>query len=84
MKHLIGIDIGTSGTKTVLLHKPGRLLPPRQSSTRSISRKTAMPSRTRPIGGGRRFLPLKLFCKKAVSIKQASPASDYPGKCTGL
>ena len=50
MSYVIGVDCGTSGTKTVLFDEKGSVIHQKQSNTLCISLKTAMQSRTLPTG----------------------------------
>lgn len=53
MEYLIGIDVGTSATKTVLFDKKGNIIASASRSIRCISRITAGRSRNPRIGGTR-------------------------------
>ncbi len=63
MKYLLGIDLGTSGTKTVLFREDGSAL---AQETRFPSRKTAGRSRTPGTGGTRRSKPSAGWSNKAA------------------
>lgn len=50
MAYIIGVDIGTSGTKTVLFDEEGRVIASRTIEYPMYQPKTATPSRTPPTG----------------------------------
>lgn len=51
MKYLIGVDLGTSGTKTVLFDEKGAVISQKQSNIHCIRRKTAGQSKSLQTGG---------------------------------
>lgn len=51
MAYIIGVDCGTSGTKTVLFDENGRVIASATAEYPCISRKTDMQSRTCTLGG---------------------------------
>jgi xylulokinase len=66
MSHLLGIDIGTSGTKTLICNRKGKVLATATAEHDDQRRPSpAGRSRTRPSGGRRRCAATKKVLKKA-------------------
>lgn len=57
MNYLLGVDLGTSGTKTVLFDEDGNVIASKTIEYPLYQEKTAGQSRSRSIGGMRRRIP---------------------------
>ena len=68
MAYLLGIDIGTSGTKTVLFNEHGNTVASAIGEYPFISLKSAGLSRTLRIGGKLLWILSGRYCQRAVSI----------------
>lgn len=57
MNYLLGVDLGTSGTKTVLFDEDGNVVASKTIEYPLYQEKNGWQSRSRSIGGTRRRIP---------------------------
>ena len=83
MSVFLGIDIGTSGTKTLAIDERGRFWRRRRRSIRAITRSRCGASRIRKIGGRRRWRRFRRSSRKRSSRPADVKAIGLSGQMHG-